>query len=91
MKMNVAKVDFEMGIIPSEIDKLRNDLILLGHNWAQANSLAVDKYIEIKIKAVKLKQIAMARVPYNTAVPKQPSRRPTQTAWRKAGLNVSNL
>lgn len=90
MKMNVAKVDLEMGIIPSEVDKIRNDLILLGHNWSEANRLAADKYVETKLKATRLRQIAVARLPYNTATPKKPSNRPTQTAWRK-GLNVSYL
>ncbi len=87
MKMNVAKVDFEMGIVPSQVDKMRNDLILLGHSWREANSMAADAYVLRHAKVERIRKNIAASMPYNTAKPKRPNR-PTQTAWRSIHANI---
>lgn len=73
----------------ARVDRIRLDLLNLGHSWAESNRMAVDMYLKEGILQEKLRKHALAelaRMPYNTAQ-RAVRMRPTQTAWRQ-GANI---
>lgn len=74
----------------ARVDKIRNDLILSGTPFSQANSMAVDIYLKEAIMEERMRKKALAdlyRMPYNTAA-RARAKRPTQTTWRNPHANI---